>query len=234
MTRTTLQRPAQTNFAANAQAVNAAAKPQATTEAQPVEEAGVRAHLSKFFDTDRDRRITYPETFSGLRRLGLGRMAAAGAALAINVGLGRTTGGSLTTVNLDGIAKGKHAGDSGIINAEGGFVEEKFDALFRDYAKTYPDALTQDEVIKFRQDNLAKDPKATGADKVAVLGEFGLLFRFGAQQRDGQPVLTRERLFDFYHGDLFQTLAQEHTAKREARAGTFNGWLQNTFNTWIF
>lgn len=200
--------------------------------AQPGQ-AGVRAHLDKFFDVNKDRRITVPETFNGLRRLGLGRMAASAAALAINVGLGRTTGGSLLTVNLDGIEKGKHGSDSGIIDANGHFVQERFDALFTNYSKTVPDALTEAEVTKFRQDNLARDNGGI-ADKVAGLGEFGLLFRFGAQEVGGQPVLTRQRLNEFYHGDLFHTLADEHVAKREERSGSFTGQLQNLFNTWIF
>lgn len=196
-------------------------------------QAGVRAHLDKFFDTNRDRKITVGESFDGLRRLGLGRMAAAGAALAINVGLARSTGGSLLTVELDGIHEAKHEGDSGIIDDNGHFVQEKFDALFANYSKTVPNALTEAELTRFRQDNIARDDGGA-FEKAAALGEFGLLFRFGAQEVDGQKVLTRERLHDFYHGNLFETLANEHAAKREARAGTLTGKLQNFFNSWVF
>jgi len=207
-------------------------KPSAVTPAQPGD-AGVRAHLDKFFDTNKDRKITVPETYSGLRRLGLGRMAATGAALAINVGLARSTGGSLFTVELDGIQKAKHKGDSGIIDTNGHFVQAKFDELFANYSKTVPNALTEAEITQFRQDNVARDDAGT-FEKVAGLGEFGLLFRFGAQEVDGQKVLTRERMLDFYHGDLFHTLADEHAAKREARSDSFAGKIQNLWNDWVF
>ena len=75
-----------------------------------------------------------------------------------------------------------------------------------------------------------------GGQRVAQLALhlLHLLFRFGAQEVGGQKVLTRERMLDFYHGDLFHTLADEHAAKREARAGTFTGTIQNLFNTWVF
>lgn len=210
----------------------ATSTPKLTQPATPGQ-AGVRAHLDKFFDTNNDRRITVGESFDGLRRLGLGRMAAAGAALAINVGLARNTGGSLFTVELDGIHKAKHKGDSGIIDQNGHFVQAKFDEMFANYSKTVPDAMTEAELVQFRQDNIARDD--SGAfEKVAALGEFGLLFRFGAQEIDGQKVLTRDRMLEFYHGDLFHTLADEHAAKREARSDTFTGKLQNFFNSWIF
>lgn len=195
---------------------------------------GVLPHLTKFFDTNGDRKITYGETFSGLRRLGMGRAAASAAAAAINVGLARQSGGSLMTVELDGIAKTKHKGDSGIIDKDGGFVPAKLESLFKDYAKTVPNALTEGELTQFRQDNVARDNAGT-TEKVAALGEFGLLFKFAAEDAGGHKVLTKDTLTEFYTKDtLFESLAQRHAAKRDARSGTVKGTLQNVLNTWIF
>ena len=223
-TQAPLQLPAPTQTATPA-------KVDTPTYPEGVQRAGVRAHLDTFFDTNRDRRITLGESYAGLRRLGLGRLPAGAAALAINVGLARQTGGSLTTVELDGIADAKHKGDSGIIDDKGHFVPEKFEAMMA-YGKTVPNALTEAEVTQFRKDNLARDE--TGSfEQVAALGEFGLLFKFGAQEVDGQRVLTRDRLHDFYHGNLFETLAQEHSAKVEARSGTVGGQVRNLIAAWF-
>ena len=208
--------------------------PTTATEPAPRPRRAIERHLDKFFDRNGDRRITLGETYTGLHDLGIGRAAAAATALAINVGLGLPTGGGLTTVNLDNIQRGKHPGDSGVLDTNSEFVPEKFDAIFDKHAKTYGDALTSDEVAQFRKANYFADPNANPVNFVAGLGEFQLLFHLGAEDRGGTSVLTKARLNDFYNGDLFEKIAAENKAKRDARSGTITGAIRNAFNEWIF
>ncbi len=214
--------------------VRAQGADQAALPADRMVKPGVLPHLAKFFDTNGDKKITYGETFSGLRRLGMGRAAAVAAAAAINVGLARQSGGSLMTVELAGIAKTKHKGDSGIIDKNGDFVPAKLDSVFEKYSKTVPNALTEAELTQLRNDNVARDNGGI-KEKVAALGEFGLLFRFAAEDVGGEKVLTKDTLTEFYTKDtLFESLAQRHSAMRDARSNTVKGTLQNVLNTWIF
>lgn len=215
-------------------ATSAATGSQPATRPAPRPRRAIERHLDKFFDRNGDRQITLGETYTGLHDLGIGRAAAAATALAINVGLGLPTGGGLTTVNLDNIQRGKHPGDSGVLDANGEFVPEKFDAIFDKHAKTYGDALTSDEVAQFRKANYFADPNANPVNFVAGLGEFQLLFHLGAEDRGGTSVLTKARLNDFYNGDLFEKIAAENKAKRDARSGTITGAIRNAFNEWIF
>lgn len=209
------------------------APPAQTTEAvKPRPRKSIERHLDRFFDLDRDRKITTFETYRGIRRLGLGRPASTAVALGINIGLGLKTGGGLLTIDLNNIPAGKHAGDSGVLDANGEFNQVAFDAIFDQHAKTYPDALTEAEMSAFRHANHARDDKAGPTDFVAGLGEFGLLFAMAGQDRDGTKVLTRERLNEFYNGDLFDTLAKENAAKRDERSKTLVGTLKNFVRDW--
>jgi len=231
MLRSTAARLAPRNIAA---AVTGSRPPAPTATDTPPPRRAIERHLDKFFDRNGDRKITLGETYVGLRDLGVGRAAASAVAMAINVGLGTTTGGGLVTIDLDNIHLGKHGGDSGVLDAQGNFVPEKFEAIFDTYAKTHGDALTPAEVSAFRRGNWSNDPNANPVDFVAGLGEFGLLMQLGPEYRDGQPVLTKDRLHEFYNGDLFDTIAKENCVCRDARAGTIIGSIQNAFNTWIF
>ena len=83
-------------------------QPAQVAPAQPGQ-AGVRAHLDKFFDTNKDRRITVPETFNGLRRLDLSACPAvddaALAAVAGVVGLGWLDLWGCRRFGADGLAR---------------------------------------------------------------------------------------------------------------------------------
>lgn len=214
----------------------ALAQTQSTNTAQQAkpERTGLTRHLDTFFDRNGDRKIVLSETYRGVRDLGVGRAGAAAVALAINVGLGRATDGGFFTVNLDKIPQGMHGGDSGVLDVNGRFQPAAFEAIFDTHAKKYGDALTADEVSAFRKANHDNDPDATAGDFVAGLGEFGLLFRLGAQERGGEKVLTRDRLLEFYTGDLFDTIATEHKEMRAERGNTLVGKIQNAWNTWVF
>lgn len=218
------------------EAARLSSTPESTTAATdaPRPRRAIERHLDRFFDRNGDRKISLSETYTGVHDLGVGRAAAAAVALAINVGLGKTTGGGLVTIDLDNIPRGKHPGDSGVLDVNGEFVPEKFEAIFANHAHKYGDALTADEVSEFRKANYNGDPGANAGHFVAGLGEFGLLFRLGAQERNGESVLTKDRLHEFYNGDLFDKIAAENKEKRAARAGTVSGTVRNLFNEWIF
>lgn len=197
--------------------------------------SAIEPHLRTFFDANRDGLISYGESFAGLRKLGVGRLAAVGAAFAINIGLGRKTQGGLLTVNLDNITDGMHGGDSDILDTDGSFVPAKLDAMFDGFAKKYGDAITREEVIAFRKDNFARDPESKSVDYVAGIGEWDLLFRHASVDRDGEKVLTKADVVRFYTDDkFFHELADRHQAKRDSRAGTLPGELANLWNTWVF
>lgn len=183
------------------------------------ERTGITRHLDRFFDRNGDRMITLPETYAGVRDLGVGAVPASAVALAINVGLGLATKGGLFTVNLNNITSGMHAGDAGILDDKGAAKSAQIDAAFAKHAKTYPDALTKAEVKQFRKANNAADPATTTADRLGSKGEWELLFEVGAQKNaDGVPVLTRARVDEFYFGDLFDKIAAEQ-ADAQANRG---------------
>jgi peroxygenase len=196
---------------------------------------GIKPHLETFFDRNRDGKISYLETLTGLRELGLGFATALPAALAITAGTGPKSGGSLLSVNLDGIEKSMHPGDADILDEKGNARSDRIDSFFATHAKKYDDALTLSEILTMVDANVAKDGAGI-AQKIGALGEFGLLWKFGANEvRDGERVLTRARLDEFYTDPkLFHTIAAENDARRAERSKTIGGKLQNLFETLIF
>ena len=70
-----------------------------------------------FFDGNGNNIVTVPETYDGLRRLGIDPVRSSAFAVAINLGLGRSTGAAWYepyNVYLDAIEKGKHSSDTDI------------------------------------------------------------------------------------------------------------------------
>src|SRR5664279_4516193 len=83
--------------------------------------SGSRTTLQKhvdFFDSDRDGKITFLETYQGLRRLGLGAARSVVFGGVINAALGSSTSRTPSlTVDADHINAGKHASDTGVYPA---------------------------------------------------------------------------------------------------------------------
>ncbi len=195
---------------ATAQAPQVLLQVQAQATLQPQKLTFLQKHLS-FFDGNHDGQLTRSETAVGLRRLGLGRAKSEAVATFINVGVGVSTSDHWydpTTINLAKIHHAKHGSDTGIFDAQGDFVPEKFNQLFERFDTDKDQSLSQGEITKMHE--------ALKTDKVgdfASKGEFSLLMDLAGEPRevDGQPskVLTRDTLQSFYDGTLFYKLVGE-------------------------
>lgn len=172
--------------------------------------SALQRHAS-FFDANRDGKISPKETYGGLRRLGMGRVQAAGAAAAINAGLAPSTNKGLGRATLDidikNIKAGKHAGDTGFFDANGQFQPALFEKKF---AKASADGktLTETELLSMR------DPANGTASKLASSVELPLLFKLAHDTtaiRGGKrvDVISKAQLKSFYVGDLFDRLAKK-------------------------
>ena len=91
----------------------------------------LQRHAS-FFDDNGDRGIDVAECTRGLKALGLPIGLAEAAAVAIVGGLSLQTRGSLLAMNvdIDKVHKGKHDGDTGILDKRGRFVARRFEEVF--------------------------------------------------------------------------------------------------------
>ena len=173
----------------------------------------LQRHAS-FFDDDGDRGIGVAECARGLRALGLPMGVAEAAALAIVAPLSLQTRGSLLAMNVDieKIQKGKHAGDTGILDKRGRFVAGRFEESFG--ARSTVDrngdkAVTATEITRMIHAN-----RESLAGFVAAMAEWHLLLALAADTtavEAGQtvPALSIVRLRSFYDGTLFYRLARE-------------------------
>ncbi len=200
------------------------------------EGAGILPHLRRFFDPNGDGRISLKETYDGLRRLDLGRLFSVWTALGINLSLGALTLSNPLALPLSRMKTFRHGGDSGVVDDHGKFHEERLDALFAKHARKYGDALTLHEVLSLRRDNLRRNRRwlTLPVDEVATLGDWLLLFYVADEKRDGQRVLTKQTVEDFYtRDDLFTKLAHKNQQARQARRRTLLGRIENVFHTWV-
>ncbi|XP_078159559.1 putative peroxygenase 4 [Carex rostrata] len=104
-----------------------------------------------FFDRNKDGLIYPWETFQGFRAIGAGIGLSIAASLFINFKLGlKTRPGKFPSlffpIHIKNINKGKHGSDTDTFDSEGRFVPEKFEEIFKKYAKTKPDALSSKEL----------------------------------------------------------------------------------------
>ena len=174
----------------------------------------LQRHVS-FFDDNGDRGVDVAECARGLRALGLSIGVAEAAALAIVVPLSLQTRGSLLAMNvdIDKIQKGKHAGDTGILDKQGRFDARRFEKVFgaRSTADLNGDkAFTATELTRMINAN-----RETLAGYAAATAEWQLLLALAADTTAVElgravPALTVARMKSFYDGTLFYRLAKEH------------------------
>ncbi len=174
----------------------------------------LQRHVS-FFDDNGDRGVDVAECARGLRALGLPIGVAEAAALAIVAPLSLQTRGSLLAMNvdIDQVQKGKHDGDTGILDKRGRFVTRRFEKAFG--ARSTVDrngdkAFTATELTRMISAN-----RETLAGFVAATAEWQLLLALGADTvavEGGKtvPALSVARMKSFYDGTLFYRLAKEH------------------------
>ncbi len=169
-----------------------------------------------FFDRNDDGKIKVGETAEGLRALGIGSARSWALAVAINGGLGRSTGSpwyDALTVRTDKIHQAKHGSDTDIYDENGHYVQAEFDRLFADHDSNGDGALSSEEFEDFYRDN-----HEDTVSSIASRAEFGLLLEVAGERRvtgwsfwgpRTTRVLTRRKLEEFYDGSLFYEIAGE-------------------------
>jgi hypothetical protein len=178
----------------------------------------LQRHAS-FFDDDGDRGIGVVECARGLRALGMPIGLAEAAALAIVAPLSLQTRGSLLAMNIDidNVQKGKHDGDTGILDRRGKFNARRFAQVFG--ARSIVDrngdkAFTAVDLIRMINAN-----RKSLAGYVAAVAEWQLLLVLAADTQavvGGRtvPALSVARIKSFYDGALFYRLARENRRQR--------------------
>jgi peroxygenase len=160
-----------------------------------------------FFDRNSDGSTTVPETYQGLRALGVGRVLSGAAAVGINLMLARSTGAPWysLTINNDNIHKAKHDSDTDVYDEQGNLDAAKFEEMFQKHDQNQDKALDKTEIEAMLEKN-----KESKKGRLASGGEFNLLLRIaGEDNGQGAKVLTRSRMESFYDGSLFFKLADE-------------------------
>lgn len=159
-----------------------------------------------YFDRNGDGEIKPSETYRSCRKLGMGVLLSAGAAVAINAALGVKSGSPwyrFLTIRTDGIHHGKHEGDTGVYDKDGNFVQQKFDEMWTRHDKDGDDALNKQEIEDMMVVN--GNGRASTGSKL----EFRLLLKLAGEDTPDGRVLTRSRMESFYDGSLFYALAGE-------------------------
>jgi len=177
---------------------------------------------ARYFDRDRSGTIRWGETVAGMRALGVGRIWSAILSTIIHAALGPITQRRAAFgVVVAEIARGKHPSDTGVFDAEGRFVEERFDALFAS-ASPGPDGardrLTRKEMRAFQNANRSR----SRAGDFFSFAEIKLFFCVASdtwKQEDGAsvPAISRRRLRAFYRGTLLPALARHRRLRARGR-----------------
>lgn len=161
-----------------------------------------------YFDPEGTGTIRLEQTYRGLRDLGVSRPWSVALASIINGALGPVTQRRATlTIDIDQIARGKHASDTGIFDADGEFVPSRFDELFEASSTGEIDAISRKELRSFMH---ADGPQSLAGDFFSA-AEAKLFFCVAAdatKTEDGErvPAITRQRLRSFYLGNLLPAL----------------------------
>jgi len=174
----------------------------------------LQRHAS-FFDDNGDRGVDVRECARGMRALGLSAGVAYATALAIVAALSLQTRGSLLAMNIDvdKIHKGKHVGDTGILDKRGRFVATRFKKVFG--ASSTADRNGDKAVTATELTRMINANWDTLAGYLAATAEWRLLLALAADTNvveGGQtvPALSVARMKSFYDGTLFYRLAREH------------------------
>jgi hypothetical protein len=178
----------------------------------------LQRHVS-FFDDNGDRGVDVTECARGLRALGLPFGVAEAAAFAIVLPLSLQTRGSLLAMNvdIDEIQKGKHDGDTGILDKRGRFVARRFEAVFG--ARSTVDRNGDRAFTATELNRMINANRETLAGYVAATAEWQLLLALGAdtvavEGGKSVPALSVGRMKSFYDGTLFYKLAKERASSR--------------------
>ncbi|KAJ3694852.1 hypothetical protein LUZ60_000229 [Juncus effusus] len=174
----------------------------------------LQKHAS-FFDRNKDGVIYPGETYRGMRAIGAGIGLSAIAGVVINALLSSKTlpeGRRFSLrfpIYIENIQKAKHGSDTDTYDSEGRFVPEKFEEIFKKYAKTNPNALTKKELDKMIHAN--REPK----DYIGWFGgtiEWKILYLL-AKDKDG--FLEKDTIRGVYDGSVFYKLEEKRNSKKK-------------------
>ena len=170
----------------------------------------------RFFDGNGNNVITVSETYDGLRRLRIDPIRSDAFAVAINLGLGRSTGAAWymsPTMSISTRLKGKHDSDTDIYDDGGAFDTSRFDVIWNKY-----DLNGNDEISETELDALYSGQYETAGGSVASRAEFTVLMMVAGEERvlskgwfwdETETVITRDTLWSLYDGSLFYVIAGE-------------------------
>ncbi|CAM8938777.1 unnamed protein product [Rhodiola kirilowii] len=163
-------------------------------------------HHAQFFDRNHDGVVHISETIKGFKALGIGSVEAAAASTAIHVALSAHTRpgkpfDARFPIVVENIKLAKHTSDSGVYDKNGGFVPEKFEAIFANHAHTRQNALNSSEVDELLTAN--RKPGDFG-NWAANAFEWKLLYRLG---KDADGFLPRENIRNIFNGSFFYQVA---------------------------
>lgn len=167
-----------------------------------------------FFDRNQDG-IVYPwETFQGFRAIGCGFALSTAAAIFINGALSQKTrpGQSLSPlfpIEIKNIQRSKHGSDTGVYDDEGRFVPDKFEAIFRKYARSHESAFTSDELMEMLKAN--REPKDYGG-WIGAWVEWNVLYYLC---KDRRGLLHRDIIRGVYDGSLFEKMERERKSAKK-------------------
>ncbi|XP_075077230.1 putative peroxygenase 4 [Nicotiana tabacum] len=116
----------------------------------------------------------------------------------------------LFPIVIKNIKYGKPGSDSDAYDAEGRFVPEKFEEIFKKYAHKNANSLTSNEVNELLKKN--REPK----DYFGWLNastDWRILYDL-AKDKNGE--LTKEAVRAVYDGSLFEQMARENASKKSS------------------
>jgi peroxygenase len=175
-----------------------------------------------FFDTNGDGFVTLAETRTRLGDLGVPAPLALFFSLLVNGFLGYLTRGRMSLeIEVKNIHRGKHPFDTDTFDAEGAFVSERFEDIFRRSAEPC-DRVTEAEFVKVLE--WRGDPDrpfglvGSGLSKTFSLIEARVLFCLASdckKQLSTGPemAISRKTLQRFFDGKLFHLLARRRRIK---------------------
>lgn len=161
-----------------------------------------------FFDRNGDGIIYPQETYEGFRALGYSPTISVLAAIVIN--------GSFSYPTYDGwipdprfpiylskVHRTKHGSDTEVYDTEGRFLPSKFEEIFNKYAKTRPDAMTYEEILRMTDGmRNVNDPYGWSAAKL----EWGFTYWL---VKDEEGFASKEKIRGVYDGSFFDQVERE-------------------------
>jgi peroxygenase len=162
-----------------------------------------------YFDPEGTGQIVYRQTYREIRNLGVGRAWSALLSAIIHAALGWVTQGKPSfTIDIASIHRGKHPSDSGIFDAHGELVPERFEQLFAFAGEQgTSQKVTQHELRSFMRSD---GPQSFAGDFFSG-AEARLFFCVASdttKMEDGRevPAITKRRLRVFYDGRLLPAI----------------------------